>query len=90
MSDPIDAIEEMLRQRGWQRRHLYPALGSTGKASEVMNRVRPLSLPMIRCLVINYGMDAATMIKWYPTKMQPVEPINMLMKVFRDVAEEAA
>ena len=87
MADPIDAIEAMLARKGWSRRHLYPALGSSAKASEIMNRIRPLTLPMIRCLVFNYGMDAGTLIQWYPTKIQPAEPINMLMKTFKEVAD---
>lgn len=86
MNDAIDAIEEMLKRKGWNRQHLYPALGNSAKASDIMNRIRPLTLPMIRCLVFNYGMDAEVLVKWYPTKTQPVEKINMLLKTFREVA----
>lgn len=45
---------------------------------------------MIRCLVFNYGMDAEKMIKWYPTIMQPKEPVNVLLQSFRDVAKANA
>jgi HTH-type transcriptional regulator/antitoxin HigA len=71
MGDPIDAIEAMMKERGWTRRDLIPAFGHSGHASEVMSRKRPLSLGMIRCLVINYKMDAETMIQWYPTEQVP-------------------
>lgn len=84
--DPIDAIEAMLAARGWSRRHLGPALGSSGRICDIMNRRRPLSVGMIRVLVINYGMDAKTMIRWYPTATQPVEPVN----VFEEIARAAA
>lgn len=74
MSDPITAINDMLRERGWERRHLLPAFGGSGsRMSDALNRKRPLSISTIRCLVFNYGMDAAAMIAWYPTEMQPVE-----------------
>lgn len=29
------------------------------------------------------GMDAKTMIKWYPTKQQPEEPVNVFLEVFK-------
>jgi antitoxin component HigA of HigAB toxin-antitoxin module len=78
MSDPINAIEELMRQRGWTRRHLLPAFGGlSSRVSEAMARKRPLSLSQIRCLIVNYGMDAEVMIKWYPTKMQPEPPVDV-------------
>jgi HTH-type transcriptional regulator/antitoxin HigA len=48
--DPIAAIEFMLEQKGMTRRDLEPAIGSRGRVSEVLNRRRPLTLPMIRAL----------------------------------------
>jgi HTH-type transcriptional regulator/antitoxin HigA len=83
VSDPIDAIETMLAERNWTSRHLMAALGTTGKISEIMNRKRPLSIGMIRCLVFNYGMNAETMIKWYSTEQQPEEPVNVFVEVFK-------
>jgi HTH-type transcriptional regulator/antitoxin HigA len=76
MGDPIDAIEAMLKARGWTRRHLMAAFGTTARISEIMNRKRPLSIGMIRCLVFNFGMDADVMIQWYPTERQPRQPAN--------------
>jgi HTH-type transcriptional regulator/antitoxin HigA len=84
---PIDAIEAMLARRGWTRRHLMAAFGSTGKISEIMNRKRPLSLGMIRVLVFNFGMDAKTMIQWYPTTQQPVEPRNVFLEVLKEPSD---
>lgn len=48
--DPIAAIEFMLEQKGLSRRDLEPAIGSRGRVSEVLNRKRPLTLPMVRSL----------------------------------------
>jgi HTH-type transcriptional regulator / antitoxin HigA len=48
--DPITAIEFMLEQKGLKRRDLEPAIGSRGRVSEVLNRRRPLTLPMVRAL----------------------------------------
>lgn len=70
MRDPVDAIEALLRERKWCRRHLLPVFGTSARISEVLNRKRPLTLGHIRVLVFNYGMDAETMIQWYPTEQQ--------------------
>ncbi len=40
----------MLEQKGLKRRDLEPAIGSRGRVSEVLNRKRPLTLPMVRAL----------------------------------------
>jgi HTH-type transcriptional regulator/antitoxin HigA len=49
-ADPIAAIEFMMEQRGMVRADLEPIIGSSGRVSEVLNRRRALSLPMIRRL----------------------------------------
>src|ERR1700704_3686995 len=48
--DPIAAFEFMREQKGLKRRALEPAIGSRGRVSEVLNRKRPLTLPMVRSL----------------------------------------
>ena len=48
--DPIAAILFMMEQMGLSRRDLEPAIGSRGRVSEVLNRKRPLTLPMVRAL----------------------------------------
>ena len=40
----------MMEQKGLSRRDLEPAIGSRGRVSEVLNRKRPLTLPMVRAL----------------------------------------
>ncbi len=48
--DPIDAIRFQAEQLGLSRKDLEPYLGSSGRVSEVLNRKRSLTLPMIRRL----------------------------------------
>lgn len=60
--DPIAAIEFALEQRGLERKHLTPMLGSRGRVSEIMNRKRSLTLPMIRRLHAQLGISADVLI----------------------------
>jgi HTH-type transcriptional regulator / antitoxin HigA len=57
--DPIAAIIFMMEQNGLTRRDLEPAIGSRGRVSEILNRKRPLTLPMVRALsgLLNIPMD---------------------------------
>lgn len=48
--DPIAAVTFMMEQKGLARRDLEPAIGTRARVSEVLNRKRPLTLPMIRAL----------------------------------------
>ncbi len=48
--DPIAAIEFRMEQMNLTRKDLEPLIGSRGRVSEVFNRRRSLSLPMIRRL----------------------------------------
>jgi HTH-type transcriptional regulator / antitoxin HigA len=48
--DPVEAVKFMMEQKGLTRRDLEPAIGTRARVSEVLNRKRPLTLPMIRAL----------------------------------------
>jgi HTH-type transcriptional regulator / antitoxin HigA len=48
--DPVEAIRFRLEQMGKEPKDLVPILGSRSRVSEVLNRKRSLSLPMIRKL----------------------------------------
>ena len=48
--DPIEAICFMMEQKGLTRRDLEPAIGARNRVAEILNRKRPLTLPMIRRL----------------------------------------
>lgn len=49
-ADPIDAIKFRMEQQGLSQKDLEPFIGSSGRVSEVLNRKRGLSLPMIKRL----------------------------------------
>ena len=46
--NPIAAIEFMMEQKGLSRRDLEPEIGGRGRVSEILTRIRPLTLPMVR------------------------------------------
>jgi len=48
--DPVDAIKFRMEQQGLKARDLEEHIGSSGRVSEILNRKRPLSLKMIKCL----------------------------------------
>lgn len=48
--DPVDAILFRMQERGLRQADIAPALGGKNRASEVLARKRPLTLPMIRAL----------------------------------------
>lgn len=48
--DPIDAIAFRMEQQGLRQKDIAPLLGGKNRASEVLSRRRPLTLPMIRSL----------------------------------------
>ena len=66
--DPIAAIEFMIEQKGLSRRDLEPAIGSRGRVSEVLNRKRPLTLPMVRSLGALLQIPTDVLVQPYGTK----------------------
>lgn len=61
--DPIAAIRFAMEQRGLTRRDLEPYIGSRARVSEVLNRTRTLTLPMIRKLHDGLGIPADVLIR---------------------------
>ena len=49
-SDPIEAINFLMEQKALTRKYLEPYLGTRARVSEVLNRKRNLTLPMIKKL----------------------------------------
>jgi HTH-type transcriptional regulator/antitoxin HigA len=68
--DPIEAIRFRMDQLGLRQRDLVDYIGPKSKVSEVLNRKRPLSLPMIRDLHLHLGISAATLIRETQTSLQ--------------------
>lgn len=61
--DPIEAILFAIEQRGVTRRSLEAMIGSRARVSEVLNRKRTLTLPMIRRLHETLGIPAEVLIR---------------------------
>lgn len=66
--DPIAAITFMMEQKGLTRRDLEPAIGSRGRVSEVLNRKRPLTLPMVRALSVLLQIPTEVLVQPYETQ----------------------
>ena len=71
--DPIEAIRFRMDQLGLKQKDLEKFIGQKSKVSEVMNRKRPLSLPMIRSLSIHLGIPAAVLVR--ETSLSPGKPV---------------
>jgi len=50
LSDPIEAIKFLMEQKALTRKDLEPYLGTRARVSEVLNKKRNLTLPMIKKL----------------------------------------
>ena len=60
--DPIGAIQFRMEQAGLKQRDLIGIIGTSGRVSEVMNRKRDLTLPMIRALNKELGIPLESLI----------------------------
>ncbi len=49
-SDPVEAIKFLMEQKALTRKDLEPYLGTRARVSEVLNKKRSLTLPMIKKL----------------------------------------
>jgi HTH-type transcriptional regulator / antitoxin HigA len=65
--DPIEAIQFMMDQKGLSRRDLESAIGPRGRVAEILNRKRPLTLPMIRKLGSLLDLPAEVLVQAYKT-----------------------
>ncbi|WP_017762153.1 helix-turn-helix domain-containing protein [Pseudacidovorax intermedius] len=66
--DPVDAIKFRMEQAGLTVADLVPYIGPRHRVYEVLNRKRPLTMPMIRRLM-NLGIPAQSLIG-------PAEPVT--------------
>jgi HTH-type transcriptional regulator/antitoxin HigA len=48
--NPVDAIKFHMEQNGFRQKDLASVIGSTSRASEVLNRRRPLTVEMIKAI----------------------------------------
>ena len=63
--DPIDFLQHVIEARGMTRKDLGPYIGSRARVAEVLNRVRPLTLEMIRRLASGLNLPAEVLIRGY-------------------------
>ena len=63
--DPIDFLLHVMEARGLARKDLEPFIGSRARVAEVLNRVRPLSLEMIRKLSSGLRIPADVLVQAY-------------------------
>ena len=66
--DPIDFLRHVIEARDLSRKDLEPFIGSRARVAEVLNRVRPLTLDMIRRLAAGLKIPADVLIRDYKLK----------------------
>ncbi|MGH8223232.1 MAG: helix-turn-helix domain-containing protein [Woeseiaceae bacterium] len=66
--DPIDFLLHVMEAREMTRKDLEPYIGSRARVAEVLNRVRPLSLDMIRRLSTGLRLPADVLIQGYKVR----------------------
>jgi HTH-type transcriptional regulator/antitoxin HigA len=66
--DPIDFLQHVMEARELNRKDLEPFIGSRARVAEVLNRVRPLTLEMIRKLAEGLKIPADVLIRGYKVK----------------------
>jgi len=66
--DPIDFLQHVMEARELTRKDLEPYIGSRARVAEVLNRVRPLTLDMIRKLADGLELPADVLIRGYRIK----------------------
>lgn len=59
-----------MESRGLTRRDLEAYIGPRGRVSDILNRVRPLTLEMIRRLAEGLKLPAEVLIRPYDLRMQ--------------------
>lgn len=63
--DPISALKHVMDARGLRQKDLAALIGSQPRASDVLNRRRPLTLPMIRVLSAEWNLPADVLVREY-------------------------
>lgn len=60
--DPVDAIKFHMEQNGLKQKHLAGVIGSISRASEVLNRRRPLTVEMIKAIHRTWSIPLESLI----------------------------
>ena len=67
--DPVEAIRYYMESRGLSSRDIAPYIGQRVPVGDILERKRPLSLPMIRRLHTGLGIPADVLIRPYAVAM---------------------
>lgn len=67
--DPVEAIRYYMESRGLSSRDIAPYIGQRVQVGDILERKRPLSLPMIRRLHTGLGIPADVLIRPYAVAM---------------------
>ncbi|MEW6111157.1 MAG: helix-turn-helix domain-containing protein [Thermodesulfobacteriota bacterium] len=65
LPDPIEAIKIRMEDLGLDRKDLESVIGSKGRVSEILNRKRPLTLPMVQRLSEKLGLPTEVLAQPY-------------------------
>ena len=68
LPDPIEAIKIRMGDMGLGRKDLEPLIGTRGRVSEILNRKRPLTMPMIRRLHETLRIPLEVLFQHYETR----------------------
>jgi len=71
LPDPIEAIKIRMEDLGLDRKDLESTIGSKGRISEILNRKRPLTLPMVQKLSEKLGLPMEVLAQTYPLAKTP-------------------
>ncbi|UUZ63648.1 transcriptional regulator [Polaromonas sp. P1-6] len=63
LPDPVDAIKFRMEQKGLQPKDLEPMIGRLNRVYEILNRKRPLTMPMVWRLHAGLGIPAESLIR---------------------------
>ena len=74
--DPIDLLGHVMEAHGLTRKDLEPYIGPRGRVSDILNRVRPLTLEMIRKLADGLKLPAEVLIRPYPLRQVDEELVT--------------
>ena len=66
--DPVSLLHHVMEVRALTRKDIEPFIGSRARVAEVLNRVRPLSLTMIRRLSVGLNLPTDLLIAGYELK----------------------
>lgn len=71
--DPIEFLNHVMEARGMARKELEQYIGPRGRVSDILNRVRPLTLDMIRRLASGLQLPAEVLIQPYKLRRDSEE-----------------